>query len=82
MIEHYLDTIARNYLRAEECNKLADEIKYAYKAKIKTYNGRGECTGKYKNIDTYLLGEAFEQMAKDYKDKSVKMLQHQMEIQE
>lgn len=82
MIEKCLDTIARNYLRAEECERLANEFKYACEVKIKTYDSKGKCKGKYQTISTDLLGKAFERMAEDYKKRSVEMLQHQMEIQE
>ena len=48
MIKDILDTIARNYLKSQECKKLADEFKYAYEVKFKLYNGSGKCKGKYK----------------------------------
>ena len=79
MIKDFLDTIARNYLKSEECKRLSEEFRYASKVKIKMYNGKGKCTGKYQTINTNLLSEAFEQMSENYKDKSVKMLEHQME---
>ena len=80
MIKDILDTIARNYLKSQECKKLADEFKYAYEVKFKLYNGSGKCKGKYKTINTDLISEIFEQMSEFYKDKSVAMLQNQKEV--
>lgn len=82
MIKDFLDTIARNYLKSEECRKLYDEFRYASKVEIKLYNSKGKCTGKYKTANTSLLSEAFEQMSENYKKKSVEILQNQMEVEE
>ena len=80
MIKDFLDTIARNYLKSEECDRLADEFKYAYKVKFKIYDRSGRCKGKYKTIKTELISEVFKQMSEFYKDKSVAMLKNQKEV--
>ena len=76
--EHYLDTTARNYLRAKRCEELAKEIEYCYKAKIKiTKRGRDwNTTNTIKDFDTSLLAEAFKTMDKEYRKSSIRMLKN------
>ena len=75
-MEHYLDMTARNYLKAKKCEELSDEIKGCYKIKIKATKKRGDwnVTNTIKNVDAYLLANALEFMAKEYRQSSAKTL--------
>lgn len=72
-------TISRNYLKAERCKDIAQEIKKCDSVKIMIkrnillWDSLEKYTDTVKDFDRNLLAEAFEIMAKQYEDRSIDM---------
>lgn len=74
---HMTETISRNYLKAERCKDIAQEIKVSNSVKIMIkrsilhWDSLEKYTKTVKDFDQDLLAEAFEAMAKVYEDRSI-----------